>query len=1021
MKNTDFKKIEKKWQKKWEEKKIFKVKKNSKKKKFYCLDMFPYPSGEGLHMGHAFVYTLGDIFARFKRLQGFNVLYPIGYDSLGLPAENAAIKIGMHPLKYTQKSIDNFMKQQKAMGWSYDWSRLIKTSDPSYYKWDQWIFLKMLEKGLAYRKKSAVNYCKKCDTVLANEQVVNGKCWRHEDTNVEIKHLEQWFFKVTDYADELLEKLEKLDWPDRAKKMQRNWIGRSEGTEIDFEIETPRNKISNVIIVHGSNQKEREKLKGGSPPQNERNWLPWIKKELEKKGIKCEIPLMPESWAPKYKDWKKELEKLKIDENSVLIGHSAGGAFLVRWLGETKKEIRKLILVSPGKAAGWHMSYIDDLYGNKTYENLQKFVDEEIILFTAKDDYKHHITNAYNYAKELPAKVLCFEKGFGHFVEKSMGTQEFPELLERIISRQKWPIFTTRPDTIFGVTFMVVSAQHPRLMELVIADQEKEVKDFLKKLKSVSEKELEKLEKEGIFTGSYAINPLNNEKVPVYAGNFVVADYGSGMVMAVPAHDQRDFEFAKKYGIKIRQVIKGGDVKKEAYTGNGVLINSERFNGLESNKAKWNITQYLEGEGLGRKTVNYKLRDWLISRQRYWGTPIPIVYCDKCGIVPVPEKDLPVKLPEKVNFGKGNPLETAKKWINVKCPKCGNKARRETDTMDTFVNSSWYYLRYTDPGNNKKIFSKSKVDYWCPIDQYIGGPEHITMHLIYIRFYTKFLRDIGLLKFDEPALSYFTQGIVSGEDGNKMSKSKGNVIEPLETIEKYGADTLRLALVSFGSSDSDSSWDEKIVIGSRKFLEKVYTYFSKLDEGRDTPLIQNKINKLSKEVQENIEAFKHNLAIIKLREFFNYISDKKISKKTAKSFLSILSIYCPFISEELWSRLGNKPFVSTSKWPKFDESKINEVFEREEEIVNKAGSDINHIKQILGIDKPYTYIYTIPSETKLFKNSKQLLMKLSGSKVVGVYSSQEVKENYKLDPQEKAKKAKPGKPGIYISRTPLDI
>ncbi len=816
MRKLNFKKIEKKWKKKWEKQKIFKVKKNLRKKKFYCLDMFPYPSGEGLHMGHAFVYTLGDIFARFKRLQGFNVLYPIGYDSLGLPAENAAIKAGMHPKEYTKKSIDNFMKQQKAMGWSYDWSRSVKTSNPDYYKWDQWIFLKMLEKGLAYRKKAAVNWCPKCKTVLANEQVVNGKCWRHEDTSVEIKHLEQWFFKITDYAEELLEKLEELDWPGRAKKMQRNWIGRSEGTEIDFEVD--------------------------------------------------------------------------------------------------------------GK---------------------------------------------------------------------------------------KWPIFTTRPDTIFGVTFMVISAQHPKLMELVTEEKKKEVEKFLKKLNSVSEKELEKLEKEGVFTGSYAINPINKEEVPVYVGNFVVADYGSGMVMAVPAHDQRDFEFAKKYGIKIKQVIKGGDVKKKAYTGDGILVNSGRFNGLESHKAKWNITQYLESEGLGRKSVQYKLKDWLVSRQRYWGTPIPVVYCDKCGIVLVPEKDLPVKLPEKVKFGKGNPLKSAENWINTKCPKCGGKARRETDTMDTFVNSSWYYLRYADPRNDKKIFSKSKVDYWCPIDQYIGGPEHITMHLIYARFYTKFLRDIGLLKFDEPALSYFTQGIVRGKDGNKMSKSKGNVVEPLETIEKYGADTLRLALVSFGSPDSDSSWDEKIVTGSRKFLEKVYNYFSRLSKGKDTPLIQNKINKLSKEVQEDVEAFKHNLAVIKLRKFFDYISDKKISKKTAKSFLSILSIYCPFISEELWSQLGNKNFVSNSKWPKPDESKIDEKLEKEEEIVNNVIDDINNIISIVKNKRKKIskiYLYSVPSEKEIYPNYLKEIEKRTGFPVE-IYA---VNDKGKKDPQNKSKNVKPGKPGIYL-------
>ena len=533
----NFNAIETKWQKLWEEKKLFEVKEKQGKKKFYVLDMFPYPSGAGLHIGHAFVFSLGDIFARFKRLKGYNVLYPIGYDSLGLPAENAAIKVGTHPKDYTKKSIANFMKQQKAMGWSYDWSRMIQTSDPEFYRWDQWIFLKMLEKGLAYRKKAPVNWCPKCDTVLANEQVHNGKCEYHKDTNVEIRHLEQWFFRITDYAEALLDGLNKIDWPERAKTMQRNWIGKSHGAEIDFEI-----------------------------------------------------------------------------------------------------------------------------------------------------------------------------------------------------NEEKWPIFTTRPDTIFGVTFMVISAQHPRLMELVTKEQKKDIEKFLKRINSVSEKEMENLEKEGVFTGAYAINPMTNEKVPIYAGNFVVADYGSGMVMAVPAHDQRDFDFAKKYGIKIKQVIEGKLTKNEAYTGEGKLINSGPFNGLINREAKEHIVIALKEKKLGKKTIQYKLKDWLVSRQRYWGTPIPIIYCDKCGVVPVLEKNLPVKLPENVKFGKGNPLKTNEKFVNVKCPKCGGKARRETDTMDTFVNSSWYYLRYTDPRNSKKIFDVKKANYWAPVDQYIGGPEHITMHLIYLDF-----------------------------------------------------------------------------------------------------------------------------------------------------------------------------------------------------------------------------------------------------------------------------------------------
>ena len=806
------KKIESKWQKAWEKGKIFQSK-EGKKKKFYCLDMFPYPSGEGLHMGHAFVFSLGDIFARFKRLQGFNVLYPIGYDSLGLPAENAAIKSKVHPSKYTEKSIANFMKQQKAMGWSYDWSRMFKTSDPNYYKWDQWIFLQMLKKDMAYRKKSPVNWCGKCKTVLANEQVTNGRCWRHEDTKVEIKHLEQWFFRITNYAEELLSGLDKLDWPENAKKLQKNWIGKSYGTEILFDI-----------------------------------------------------------------------------------------------------------------------------------------------------------------------------------------------------NGELWKIFTTRPDTLYGVTFMVISAQHDRLFELVTEKQKPEVEKFLKKIKSVSEKEIGELEKEGVFTGSYAINPIDNEKIPIWVGNFVLADYGSGMVMAVPAHDQRDYDFAKKYNLDIKEVIQGGNVKKEAYIEVGKLINSSNFDRLSSNEAKEHITIALKEKKLGKKVVQYKLRDWLVSRQRYWGTPIPIVYCDKCGIVPIEEKNLPVKLPEKIKFGKGNPLETAKDWLNTKCPKCKGNARRETDTMDTFVNSSWYYLRYTDPKNNRKIFDVKKANYWCPINQYIGGPEHITMHLIYMRFYTKFLRDLGLIKFGEPALRYFTQGIVKGSDGERMSKSKGNVIEPFDLINKYGADTLRLALVSVASPDKDTLWNEKIVIGSHKFLNNVFEYFTKLKFGKSDLRIRSKLHKTIKEITEDIESFKHNLAVIKIRWLFSSFLDKNIDKETSQTFLKMLHIYCPFITEELWNKVGGKGFISKSDWPKFQKSKINEKFEKEDEAIDKLVSDINHVSNLIDKKPKKVFVYVLPNEKNLyFSNSDDVQRKTNLE--VKIFT---VNDKEKYDPENKSKKVKPEKPGIYL-------
>jgi leucyl-tRNA synthetase len=819
-KEINFQKIEKKWQKRWEEKKIFQVSEKSKKPKFYNLEMFPYPSASGLHVGHALNFTIGDIYARFKRMNGFNVLYPMGYDSLGLPAENAAIKEKTHPEDYTKKSTANFMKQQKTLGFSYDWSRAVNTSHADFYKWDQWIFLKMFEKGIAYRKNAPVNWCSSCKTVLANEQAQGRVCERCK-TPLEIKNLEQWFFKITNYSEEILDKIDSLDWPAKTKLMQKNWIGKSYGTEIDFEI-----------------------------------------------------------------------------------------------------------------------------------------------------------------------------------------------------NNKKWSVFTTRPDTLFGVTFMVVSAQHPKLFDLVSEKQKKEVESFLRRLKSVSEKELEDMEKEGVFTGSYAINPMTKEKIPVYAGNFVIADYGSGMVMAVPAHDQRDFEFAKKYEIPIKVVVDpvGQEIEKpekmtHSYTEKGNLINSGEFNGINNEEGKEKITESLRKKNLGRKVVQFKLRDWLISRQRYWGTPIPIVYCKNCGIVPVEEKDLPIKLPREVKFGEGNPLTTNEKWVNTKCPKCRGKARRETDTMDTFVNSSWYFLRYCDSKNTKEIFDKNKVKYWMPVDQYIGGAEHACMHLIYCRFYTKFLRDLGLLDFDEPAKKLFHQGMLHGSDGNKMSKSLGNVVDPLDVIKGYSADSLRLALMSFASPDSDTNWDEKVLIGSYRFLKKVYEYFEnvKIVKNSDAKT-ESKLNKIIKEVTNQIENFKYNLAIIKIRELFNSLPEE-CSKDILGKSLKLLHPFCPHITEELWEKIGNKNFISLSDWPVADEKKIDLKFEKQEEAMEKIIADILNIDRIVearGEKKNKVYVYILPNE-KEFYNSDEISTRVG--KEVRVFV---VNDSKKYDPNNISKKSKPGKPGIYL-------
>lgn len=819
MDKINFSKIEKKWQEKWEKEKIFEVNEKSSKPKYYVLEQFPYPSGSGLHVGHSFVYTIGDIYARFKRMQKFNVLYPMGFDSFGLPAENAAIKSKSHPKKFTEEAIKNFTNQMKTFGYSYDWSRMIQTHKPKFYKWDQWIFLKMFEKNLAYKKEALVNWCNKCNTVLANEQVINGKCWIHTETKINVKKLNQWFLKITDYAEELLNELEKSDWPEFIKIAQRNWIGKSCGAEILFEI-----------------------------------------------------------------------------------------------------------------------------------------------------------------------------------------------------NGEKWPIFTTRPDTIHGVTFMVISAQHQKLMNIVTKEQKKYIEEFLKKIKSTKQEDIDKLGKKGVFTGSYAINPINNEKVPIYAGNFVIADYGSGMIMAVPAHDERDFEFAKKYNLPIKQVIQKIDKKEknlnEAYTSSGKLINSGAFNDLDNEEAKEHILIALKEKNLAKKTIQYKLRDWLISRQRFWGTPIPIIYCDNCGIIPVPEKDLPVKLPENIKFNSiENPLIKYKKFVETRCPQCGKKAKRETDTMDTFVNSSWYFLRYCDPKNDKKIFDERKANYWMPIDIYIGGREHATMHDIYFRFYTKFLRDLGLLKFNEPAKKLFNQGFILGEDGNKMSKSKDNVVSLKDAAEKYGVDAARFFLVSVASPTSDYSWSDNGANSSKKFITKIIEYYKNV---KISPKIDNKINskinKTIKEVTSDIEHFRYNLATIKIRQLFSSF-EKENSKHVLENFLKILHPFCPHITEELWEKLENKNFISLESWPEYSEKLIDNNLEKQEQILYNTLSDINNIFSIIkekNSKAKSIFIYTIPNETKIFDEQKMSEKLGIPVKIFGT------NDKNKYDPENKSKKAKPGKPGIYI-------
>ncbi len=800
---VDFRKIQEKWQKKWEEEDIFNVKKDPKLPKYYVLEMFPYPSGY-LHMGHVRNYSIGDAFARYKRMQGFNVLYPMGYDSFGLPAENAAIKKKADPAEWTKENIEGIKSQQKMMGLSYDWSREIATCNQDYYRWNQWIFLKFLEKGLAYKKKASVNWCPECNTVLANEQVHDGKCWRCS-SDVDHRHLEQWFLKITDYAEELLEDLKKLEhWPERVKTMQENWIGRSEGVTLTFDI---------------------------------------------------------------------------VDEK-----------------------------------------------GNK--------IDE---------------------------------------IET----------------------YTTRPDTVYGITYLVLAAEHPKVKELIQGtEKEKEVIEFVDKVKkqSVIERTAEGKEKKGVFLGKYFINPFTGEKCPLWVADYALYDYGTGAVMAVPPHDQRDFEFAKKYNLPMRIVISPDsydlNIEKmsRAYAEDGVMTNSGDFDGMSNRDAMGAITDLAEEKDWGKRTVNYKLKDWLISRQRYWGTPIPILYCEKCGTVPVPEDELPVKLPKDVKFtGAGNPLETSSLFLSAKCPKCGGNAKRETDTMDTFFDSSWYFLRYSSP-DSENIFDKDKAEYWMPVDQYIGGIEHACMHLIYARFFTKALRDMGLLKTNEPFARLLCQGMVI-KDGAKMSKSVGNVVDPAKIIDKYGSDTARLFILFAALPEKELEWNDEGVAGCYRFLNRAWSlaekepaYSNEKELNTTDKNIIGKMHKTIRKVTVLIEEFKLSLAIGTIMEFVNDLNkyrEKEVNKlayhECIENLALLISPFAPHLAEEIWEKKGKKGFISLAGWPKYDESKIDEKAEAVEKMIGDTTGDISHVLELTGKDKVDKITLFVADEWKydLFRNLKQ--------------------------------------------------
>ncbi len=732
------KRIEKKWQKEWEKQDPYKAIDFDKRPKKYVMVEFPYPSGDGLHVGHVRSYCALDALARKNRMQGFNVLYPMGWDAFGLPTENYAIKTGIHPAKVTEANIKIFKKQMRSIGLSFDWSREINTTDSKYYKWSQWIFIQLLKKGLAYQLEMPINWCPSCRIGLANEEVISGKCERC-GAQTEKKNLKQWMLKITAYADRLIDDLKKVNYVEKIKIQQVNWIGRSHGTEINFKV---------------------------------------------------------------------------VDSNEII------------------------------------------------------------------------------------------------------------------------NVFTTRADTSFGITAMIIAPEHSLLKKITTKENKDKVNSYVVSSKEKSEFERTQLDKEktGVFTGSYCINPVNKEKIPIWVSDYVIATYGGGAVMIVPAHDKRDYTFAKKYKVEIREVVSGGDISKEPYTEYGKLINSEKFNGLSSQEAIKKITDWLIKNKFGKRTINYKLRDWVFSRQHYWGEPIPIIHCEKCGIVPVPEKDLPVELPyvEKYEPSKTgeSPLAKIKDWVETKCPECNGPAKRETDTMPNWAGSSWYFLRYIDPNNDKKFADFDKMKYWLPVDLYNGGMEHTTLHLLYSRFWHKFLYDLKLVPTAEPYQRRYSHGVVLAEDGRKMSKSFGNVVNPDDVINQYGSDTLRIYEMFMGPFDQTISWSIKGVQGSFRFLNKIWQIFNdkkKIGKTSDKKLI-TKLHQLIKKVNNDLDNMKFNTAIAVMMEFINSWSEdgRVLSKKDAQVFLCILSPFAPHIVEELWNVLGNKQSIFKQKWPEYDKKLIQE-------------------------------------------------------------------------------------------------
>ncbi len=908
MRQYDHRKIEGKWQKKWASQKLHVTPdKVTGKKNFYLLTEFPYPSGN-LHVGHWYAFAVPDIYARFQRMTGKNVLYPIGFDAFGLPAENAAIKNKLNPRKWTEKNIAYMTKQLQSMGTSFDWSRAVATIDPAYYQWTQWLFLQFYKKGLAYRKNTPANWCPSCKTVLANEQVTDGKCERC-GTEVVQKEMMQWNLRITEYADRLIDDLEPLDWPREIKESQKNWIGRSEGAEIDFPLGL--GKKYKYVILHGFQ----------SGPDRPR-WV-WAKKKLEEMGHEVIIPELPSTNEPSENEQvAAALAATSYDENTVLCGHSLGSVVALKVLEKLDRPIARLITVG-----GFMSRNFKDRPRNFDKRFVWKFDGEKIrnnvasitILHDPRD-YAVSDAQAHELSELLQTPITLGQSNEPHFT----GETE-PDVVMWL--RPTIRVFTTRPDTLFGATYLVLAPEHPwvraALKHRVVLSNNGDVQKYVDAAakKTDLERQIDTKEKTGVkLEGVDAVNPATGEKIPVYVADYVLAHYGTGAIMAVPAHDERDHEFAKKFSLENIEVV-ASESGILPYTGTGPLINSGEWTGRQSTEASAIMTQVF-----GRAKRTYKLRDWIVSRQRYWGVPIPIIHCEKCGHVPVPEKDLPIKLPEVKDYlpeGSGkSPLAKAKKWISVKCPHCKGKAERETDTLDTFVDSSWYFQRYTDPKNKKQFADKKRLQSWLPVDLYSGGAEHTTMHLLYSRFWHKAMYDLKLVKDAEPYKRRMNRSLIMGPDGQKMSKSKGNVIDPDEVVSRLGADTVRMYLAFIGPYNEVSSypWNPDGVVGVRRFIERVWRLQEKVGKKTDGE-VERSLHVTIQKMSEEISHLKFNTAIAAMMTFMNEVEGKSLSQKDYQLFLTLLAPFAPHTAEELWSLAGHKKSIHLEKWPKADPKK----------------------------------------------------------------------------------------------------